>query len=234
MKIPDSFYFSFRWKNSLWAFASGMLLGYVSLTMTPLGIFISSGQSLLLFLLIWGVAVAAIYQFIVQKYFYGNRRGEFEYAYLEDIWKKRTKEIFRSVPCDQADRDILSGDPTVLNPALLKIVEKENDPERKFLLFLTLAVQCVKADEYAKIIEYSQEALAYKPNDLVTNFILAEAQEHQGEGCRAVKSYEAALQDPMAQSPPLKKLISAQIERVKKDGPRKGSKIQKGLRYMTY
>ncbi len=188
---------------------------------------------MLAFLLIWGAGVAIIYQLVVQKYFYGNRRGEFEYAYLEDILKTRTKEILRSVPCDQADWDVLSGDPTVLNPALLKIVEKENDPERKFLLFLTLAVQCVKADEYAKIIEYSQAALAYKPNDLVANFMLAEAQEHLGEGSDAVKSYETALQDPMAQSVPLKEFISTQIMRVKSKGPRKASKYP-GLRHKIW
>lgn len=188
---------------------------------------------MLAYLLIWGVGVAIIYQLAVQKLFYGSRRGEFEYAYLEDILKKRTRVILLSAPREPADSDFLIFDPTALNPDLLKKVEKEDDPERKFLLFLTLAVQCAKADEYAKIIEYSQGAIAYQPDDLVTNFMLAEAQEHLGEGGEAVKSYEAALRDPMAQSTPLKEFISAQIERVKTKGPRKRSNIQ-GLKYMTY
>ncbi|MEW6660310.1 MAG: hypothetical protein AB1424_16820 [Thermodesulfobacteriota bacterium] len=235
MKIPNSFYFSFRWKNTLWAFASGMLLGYVSLSMFPYPFakFISSGKSLLVFLLIFGMGVTIFYQFIVPTYFYGKRRGEFEYAYMEDIFKKRTKEILRSVAGGPTGREVLAINPTELNQKILKIAEREVDQDRKFLIFMTLAMQCIKANEYARIIEYSQEALVYKPNDLVANFILAEAQEHQGEGGGAVKSYEAALQDPMAQSTPLRDFISAQIERVKKDGPRKGSKIQ-GLRYMTW
>jgi hypothetical protein len=235
VKIPDSFYFSFRWKNSLWAFASGMLMGYVSLSIFPYPFakFISSGKSLLAFLLIWGAGVAIVYQLVFQKYFCGNRRGEFEYAYLEDILQKRTKEILKSVTYDPIDGQALAINPAELNPKLLKMAAKENDPERKFLFFLTMAVQCAKADEYAQIIEYAREALVYKPTDLVTNFILAEAQEHLGEGNQAVKSYEASLQDPMAQSTPLREFISAQIERVKKNGPRTGSKVQ-GLRYATW
>lgn len=235
MKIPNSFYLSFRWKNSLWAFASGVLLGYVLLPTFPqvFGRFVSSGASWLAFLLIWGVGVAVIYQFTIQKYFHGTRRGEFEYAYLEDILKRRTKEILKSVTYDPVDGQALAINPSELNPKLLEMAENENEPERKFLLFLTMAVQCAKADEYAKIIEYAQEALVYKPTDLLTNFILAEAQEHLGEGNHAVESYEASLQDPMAQSAPLKEFISAQIERVKKNGPRKGSKV-KGLRYATW
>lgn len=236
MKIPDSFYFSFRWKNSLWAFASGMLLGYVVLSMFAKALerYITNGGYALSFLLVFGMGTAIAYQFVAQTYFYGKRRGEFEFDYLEDILMKRIKKIIKSVPCKQADRDLLPFDPTALNPTILQLTEKAYDPDLKFLLFMTLAMQCIKADEYGKIAEYAQEALAYKPDDLVANFILAEAQEYQGEGNKAVQSYSAALRDPMAESPPLRDFIAAQIARVQKNGPRTGSKIQKGLRYMTY
>jgi tetratricopeptide (TPR) repeat protein len=116
---------------------------------------------------------------------------------------------------------------------LLKAAEDEGNSERKFLLFLTLAVQCAKAGEYAKIAEYSKKAALLKPDDLLANFILAQAQERMGAGEEALKAYEAALRDPMARSPQLKDFISAQIMRVKTEGPRKGSKFQ-GLRYMTW
>ena len=208
-----------------------MLLGYLSLVMTPLAIFISSGASLLVFIFLWGVAVAAVYQCIFQQYFYGNRRGEFEYAYLEDLLHTRTKNFL--IPSDKEKWE-LSCDPMALNHKFLEKIEQTDDPERRFLLFMALAFQCFKADDYKKIIEYSQEALAYKPDDVIANFMLAENLEVLGKGVDAVKSYEAALRDSRAQSPPLRGFITAQIDRVKSQGPRKGSKIQKGFRYMTY
>jgi tetratricopeptide (TPR) repeat protein len=161
------------------------------------------------------------------------RSGEREYAYLEKMLKLRTEGILYSIHCMQIDWEALSIDPTALNPMLLQAAESERDSERKFLLFLTLAVQCGKTDEYAKIVQYAQKALEIKPDDMVTNFILAEAQERLGSGEKAVKSYETALQDPAAQSPPLKEFIMAQVNRVRTEGPRKGAKIH-GLRYMTW
>jgi hypothetical protein len=232
VKVPNDFYHSFRWKNSLLAFATGVLLGVLSLRL-PLFFVLQSPHRLLLYLISWGVAAVVIYQFAVQKYFAGPWRGEFEYAYLESLIKQRTKETLKSVHANLSDREALHFDPTAINSSLLKAAQEEHDSERKFLLLLTLAVQCAKADENSKVIEYSKEAAALKPDDLVTNFILAEALERKGAGSEAVQGYEAALRDPAAQSPPLKELITAQITRVKTVGPRKGSKVQ-GLRYMTW
>jgi tetratricopeptide (TPR) repeat protein len=163
----------------------------------------------------------------------GKQSGEREYTYLESMLRQSIEGILRSFSCGQDESYVLGLDPTALNPILLKAAENEGNSERKFLLFLTLAVQCAKAGEYAKIAEYSRKAVLLKPDDLLANFILAQAQERMGAGKEALKAYGAALRDPLAQSPQLKDFISAQIMRVKTEGPSKASKFH-GLRYMTW
>jgi hypothetical protein len=231
VKIPNSFYFSFRLKNSLWAFASGAFVGYLFLLFLPQDRYIP-GEYILGIILTGGVTGAIIYQFFLPKYFFGKRRGEFEYIYRQTLIDGRIKKVIDSLTFTFSDeKSVLNLAPTVVIPLLLKKIEIESDPERKFDFFMSMAWATAKEDQHQKAIEYLQEAIALKRDDLVASVRLGVSWERLGKGEEAIHAYETALQEPSLDSQPLRDFVSEQIERVKADGPQKGTPYR-FLKYM--
>jgi tetratricopeptide (TPR) repeat protein len=179
-----------------------------------------------------------VYQAILRSHFTGKRRGEFEFAYWEHLAAQKVRRTLSSVSQRPShpnllDMDLLDFDPMAYNLWLEKEAERESNPECKFAPYLTMGFQAIKGDSYPKAAEYLRQAVQFRPNDLVANFRLAAILEHLGQGAEAIRHYEAALGDHGLASPGLKEFIQSQIERVKTQGPRKGSKIQ-GLRNMWF
>lgn len=75
MTIPISYYFQFWCKGTILALGTGALLALLVpplIAISPYFIFIA----------------VIVYQIFVCKYFWGNRRGDFEYKYKEMVLKK--------------------------------------------------------------------------------------------------------------------------------------------------
>jgi tetratricopeptide (TPR) repeat protein len=222
--VPVRFLIYFRLKNSFLAFCTGALLG--SFIQAP---FLT---------LPGGIVGVIVYQFAFRNLMTGKRQGELEYAYWEHLAEQKVRRTLTKVPQrprfpNLLDMDLLDFDPQAYNPWLEQEAEEESDPERKFLLFLTMGFQAFKGDAYPKAAEALRQAVQVKPNNLVANFRLAAIFEYLGNGVEAIRHYEAAMGDPSLVSQSLKTFVQSQIERVKVQGPRKGSKVQ-GLRYKWF
>jgi len=159
-----------------------------------------------------GIISVLVYQFYVHSYFSGEQRGEFEYLYRQSLIDGRIKRYV----------DRLTYNPTICAPLLLKKMETEPDPYRRYEIYMTLAWFAARDEQHQNAIEYLQESLALKNNDLVASFRLGQSWERLGKGAEALQAYEMALHDPSLTSPPLREFVLAQVDRVKKQGPHKG------------
>jgi tetratricopeptide (TPR) repeat protein len=225
-KIPVTFYLRFNLKNSLLAFGTGMLLGFIC----PESIMELVEPPPILWLG-FGITSLLIYQFYAFSSFFGKRRGEFEYIYRQSLIDRRIKKVLHGLPFTFSDkRSVLNYAPTVAVPLLLKKVETESDLSRKFDIYMSMAWAAAKEDQHQQTIEYLQEAVTLKKDDLVANIRLGVSWERLGKGREAIQAYEMALQDPTIDSQPLKEFLSSQVDRVKTNGPQKGTPY----RYLKY
>jgi tetratricopeptide (TPR) repeat protein len=223
-EVPFRFLIYFRLKQSFLAFCTGALLG--SFIQTP---FLT---------LPGGIVGVIVYQFAFRNLMTGKRQGELEYAYWEHLAEQKVRRTLAKVAQrprfpNLLDMDLLDFDSQAYNPWLATEAEREGDPERQFLLYLTIGSQALKGDAYPKAAEALRQAVQVRSHDLVANFRLAAILEHLGQGAEAIRHYEASMGDPGLASPELKEFVQSQIERVKTQGPRKGSKVQ-GLRYKWF
>jgi tetratricopeptide (TPR) repeat protein len=191
------------------ALATGMLMGFILGSMVPLSqdwpVPLIPGPAV-------GIISFIAYQFYAYSYYSGKRRGEFEYIYRQSLVDRRIKRYF----------DRLTHQPTICAPLLLKKIETELDPYRKYETYMTLAWFAARDEQHQKAIEYLQESLALQKNDLVASFRLGESWERLGKGAEAIQAYEMALQDPCLDSPALSEFVTWQIQRIKTMGPQKG------------
>lgn len=191
------------------AFGTGMLMGFILVSMYP-----QAKESPLRLIIGFTIGIISllIYQFVAYSYFAGEKRGEFEYIYLQSLIDSRIKMYI----------DRLSYSPTIPIPLLLKKVETEPDLKRKYPIYMTMAWFAAREEQHQKAIEYLQEAATLNKNDLVASFRLGQSWERLGKGEEAIQAYEMALQDPSLDSRTLREFVLAQIERVKTKGPQKG------------
>jgi tetratricopeptide (TPR) repeat protein len=200
------------------AFASGMILGFFC----PQSI-IELVKPPPILLLAFGTITLLIYQFYAYSYFYGKRRDVFEYIYRQSLIDRRIKMVMDSLTFTFSDeKAVLNYAPTIAIPMLLKKIETEPDPSRKFDIYMAMAWAATKEDQHQKAIDYLQEAVTLKKDDLVASFRLGQSWERLGKGEAAIQAYEMALQDPSLDSQPLREFVSSQIERVRTNGPQKG------------
>jgi tetratricopeptide (TPR) repeat protein len=199
------------------AFATGMLIG----PLCPQFIMELVEPPPILWLA-FGIIPLLVYQFYAYSYFYGKRRGEFEYIYRQSLIDSRIKMVKDNLPFTFPMEKYLSYAPTIASPLLLKKIETEPDVSRKFDLYLALAWAAAEEGQHQKAIESLQEALTLKKDDLVASFHLGQSWERLGKDVEAIQAYEMALIDPSIDSQPLREFVASQIERVKIKGPQKG------------
>ena len=121
----------------------------------------------------------------------------------------RTDELFRG--------KLLSDD---IYKKVLLDNDVVTDDNKKFLIYYRISKDALKYDNRDKERSYLKKAVMIKPNDLLANYRLALSYERSGEGSDAIKSYEAALKDPLA-DPHISGFLISEIQRVKGQGPRK-------------
>ena len=155
MNIPLIHYIRFWAYNSFLAFGTGFVMGYFF-------------QGLLIFLyppITFPFAFLLVYQFIIGSFFWGSRRGAFEYSYLE-----KTAAINKFNPglaeaLEKVKFEYKMGDP---KSAMLKLKEAAQVHKSNFAVHFKLAIACEKVGLGDEAIEAYREALAIVPNNAQT------------------------------------------------------------------
>lgn len=225
--IPIEFYLRFWLTGSIMATATGLVVGYL-MPAGPLGGLIGAIFALL------------AYQVPVFNYFWGKRRGVFEYKYREDLLKKSMRKVFIKVLgrtkfyiwyLDQlSEMPFYEGE--MCQKILMKLPTRANT-DLAFPVYIMAAKIAERLRKHNKAIEYLEHALSIEPYDLVANFKLAENFEYAGLASEAISSYEAAAKGPSNISEALKGFVLSQIERVRTKGPRRKPPIT-GFRRITW
>jgi tetratricopeptide (TPR) repeat protein len=230
MKIPKRFYFHFWLKNSVMATATGFVLGIILMMLIPF----------LFPLLTVPIVTLIIYQFLVQKYFWGCRRGHFEYAYREWLHRKALNSLVKKAlgfkNFIRLYMDELSAFGSVREDIYMRLQregEITKDNNNKFLLYVRIAESALKEFNFAREQEFFKKALSIRPNNLVVNYRLGNSLEKIGDSAGAIRSYETALTDQTACGKELKELVLEQIKRVEESGPAKKPPVF-GFSYMSW
>jgi len=221
--ISYKFYFRYWLKNTIMACATGFVIGII----IPVFPFRQLGGT---------ISGLLVYQIIVLRYFWGNRRGDFEYVYREIFLEKLLKQIiikkydkityyrfyfdqFNSISSYQSKtcQKLLSDN---------KILKNNNFV---FPIFLKAAKIALKESNFKREIKYLKKALDIYPNDLVANCKLAVAMERIGACKDATNAYKAAINDPLIKSDKINEFLKVQIQRIQSKGPNI-KRISPGLR----
>ena len=240
MTVSYSFYLRFWAINSCLAVATGFTLGYIALLIIS-RIFSPSSRIFCIFSLIsFPILAFFLYQIFIYKYFWGEYRGHFEYAYRERQIYKDANEIIRKhldtvtlITVSLDELSVIGSERDDVYEKLLRKKEIDSNKELRFLILMKYANSLKKGGDDEKENRCLKQAAAIKPGNLVVNYRLANSFEKIGNDNEAVKSYNAALGDPNIWSDNLKNYVTNQIERVKTEGPAKKPPIP-GLKYMMY
>lgn len=229
MKIPKSYYFRFWMKNSVMAITTGFVAGLMLMGVIPF----------LFPVLIIPIFALLIYQYAVNRYFWGKYRGHFEYTYLEWLLRKPINSyVIKILGISNYLRlylDELSDIGSFREKIYKRLQRKEEiiqNHDLMFCLYLRIAESALKELSFSRETEYLRKAIALHPNDLVANYRLGNSLEKMGDGPSAIGAYEAALRDPVV-TEKLKDLVLAQITRIETSGPTKKPPML-GFRYMSW
>jgi len=121
---------------------------------------------------------------------------------------------------------------SILQRALINNTVLSN-PTYKLLILLKAADCHIKNDDYGQAAANLDSALSIAPFDTLANIRMATVHEFLGDGPAAISSYVTAMKSLSAASEQLSTHIAAQIDRIKRNGPRKPPMIT-GLRYMSH
>ena len=188
-----------------------------------------------------GIIIGAIslplFYFFFFKDFVSSRKN-WAIAILEEIQERKAKETILET---LGKRIYLELNPN-FNPIninqidlckdLLKQEFVSSDDNLEFYIYRKLCKFYIIDENYSGAIEALKSSLKIKPNDVISKICLAETYESIGNGEVAIKIYTeiaASVSNPQK----IIRYVDEQINRVKKDGPRKAPPIT-GFRYMTY
>lgn len=121
MKIPFSYYIRFWLLNTSLALGTGIVLGIMSK----------------LFIVTVPILVVSVYQFFVFSYFWGSRRGAFEFSFLERVERRRNKQI--SALLKEAKKERKMGDPAASHN---KLKEAINTCPDNYVAQFRYAISC--------------------------------------------------------------------------------------------
>lgn len=204
-----------------------------------LGFFLARVPQTFFFLWLAPICALVVYQYVVQQYFWGKRRGHFEYAYREWLLRKSANVLFIKIlgvrRYISLYLDELSALGSVREDIYKNLQGKEEvvrNDSYKFCLYVRIAESALKESSCDREIEYLRRAVSIRPNDLVANYRLGNSLERSGDGQGTVRAYEAALKDPVVEKE-LSEVILAQIKRVETSGPAKKPPMP-GFRYMSW
>jgi tetratricopeptide (TPR) repeat protein len=177
------------------------------------------------------------YQVIVFRYYFGRRRGDFEYKYkeseIETALNKKIIDKYGMINFLKFKLDNLNQIPNSQLHLLPKLLKEEEDLEIKFAAYLKLADVYSKDENFEKQKAVLKKSVQIKQNNIVANLKLAVLFEREGDGENAINHYSLALIDLEISSEQLKIFIKNQIERIRMSGPLKRPPLP-GLRYVTW
>lgn len=227
MDIPLVYTFKFWIKNSFLSTATGavvgMLIGFGILGAIP------------------GAIIGLIvYQIIFGKFFWGKRRGDFQYQYRGEILEKQIRQSiknhfgrltylryymdqFNNIGWFQAD---------VCNK-LLNAEGINSNEQILFAIYIKMASLSLKDDDLVKEQKFLREALKLFPNDLLSNYRLAVNLEKTDSAKDARKHYETAMTDNQFFSKHLNDFLQNQINRINTKGTLKKPPAL-GLRFTSW
>jgi hypothetical protein len=230
MSIPITFYVRFWLTNSMMAMATGFVIGYMLMGVIPI----------IMPPLTVPVLAFMIYQIAIHRYFWGNGRGNFEYAYRERLVEKKANALVLDVLGLRKFIRLYLDELSAMGMVREEIYEEvlsdkgisKND-DLKFYIYLKVAKSSLKDSSFERELNYLRKAVSIRSNDLVANYRLANSLERVASGQAAVQAYESALRDPAINTTELKEFILDQIKRVETEGPAKKPPMP-GLRFMTW
>jgi len=218
MDVKPSYYFFF----SLKLLFSGFLVGYIFAVFVRIILSSLAIQMFISDIFLYLIPLISIfYMYEIYRFFWGGKRGEFEYAYLEYLTKKAiTSSILKlygkkvgfkfyystTIP---EDEDYCSEDERS------KLISGN---EHKFYLLLRDAKFAIKKDSMEKAKGFLQAAIKIKPDDVYANYMLGTVSEYVKQADRSLSAYNKALENVPIALPGLKEYIWSQIERIRTKG----------------
>ncbi len=242
MKIPFVFYFKYWLKNSIMAFTLGCVIGFltawniirIAYPYPNRGVIIDtfflSSIKITFPPYINNVTIAStlfflVYQILVYRYFWGKRRGKFEYNYKKVLIDKSVKSLiikmYGSISYLRYYLDGFSNKELyqeLICKKLLNNVLVKNKKKNLFPVYVKLASISLKYEDFSREIELLLLSITIKPDDFISNYKLALSYERNGSADNAIKHYKAALNDPDINKTFFNDFIVSQIDRVNTNG----------------
>ncbi len=152
MKVPFFHYIRFWAYNSFLAFGTGFVIGYLF-------------QNFFFFLLspiTFPFAFLFVYQYFIASFFWGDRRGAFEFSYLERVASTNKFNPALATVFKEVKQEYKLGDP---QSALQKLQKAASYYSSSFAVQFKLAIACEKLGLGDEAITAYKNALAVVPNN---------------------------------------------------------------------
>jgi len=220
--IPISYYFGIWLKTTVMATFTGFIAGFLM----PGGIGAIIGIIVGPFWALW----------ISYNFFWGKKRGQFEYDFSKkQALKKARKILIDTIGWFSCQRLYLSelGEISWSEGEAYKgiIMNSKIEDEYKYYIYIRAADVCLRKQKYENAINNLGYATQLYHEALVSNFMLAQSFERVDEAEKAISAYKNAAKDPLWNSKYLQKYINDQVKRVQTKGPRKKAPMP-GLRHL--
>ncbi|SCX80550.1 hypothetical protein [Desulfoluna spongiiphila] len=129
MRVKLGHYVYFWFVNSLMAAGTGLVLGVLAIRV---GIFLVSPIS-------FPICFVVIYQFYIVSYFWGKRRGEFEFSFLERSAVRGAENQELRIRLKEVKQELKWGDPASAHGKLTAALKTSPD---NFVVCFKYAVSC--------------------------------------------------------------------------------------------
>jgi len=131
MKVPILFYIYFLAVNTLMATGTGFIIGIFALRVPFLGFILNPITSPIVFLVIC--------QFFFASFFWGKRRGEFEYSFLEKSTECGKMDSGLKIELKRIKQELKFGG---INSAYAKLKDLSNNHPESFVIQFKYAISC--------------------------------------------------------------------------------------------
>ena len=145
MKIPILYYFYFWAINSLLATGTGFVIGIfairllILLLMANTSIYTTEFVEFMLNPMVSSIIFFVIYQLVFVSFFWGTRRGEFEYSYIENVAKRGKSDNWLKIYLKDIKQELKYAGISSAHSKLESLVTKYPD---NFLTQFKYAISC--------------------------------------------------------------------------------------------
>jgi len=188
---------------------------------------------------LFGVFVCLIYQVILYRHLFGERRGDFEYFSKQSLINKHINSILEQY---LSKNELIRFKIERFNNTVLygwKVYEKlavnpdYQEEAVRYYINMMAADLSRKEGDLGTERNYLLKAVSSCANDLIGNYRLAVIYEKEGQAKESVGHYRTALEESSIDTPELKEFIQNQILSVMEKGPRQSPPVP-ALTFMTW